>query len=235
MIDRLERDVAEVAAPIPAHAPSPHGHDPQKLPHGISHAAPTGADDLSEAFFQRRRRGAPADPVEFRIRIRRPAAGDAAGTSHRRHRRLEQAALERNSAQFIGHLHRLLGLSREQTRRIVEDPSGEPIVVAAKALSMPTEILQRVLLFLNPAIGHSVSRVFDLSHLFAEITRRPPDIWSRSGAERGRRRVGRQRTSPCIGTTKRVIGVRPPRRRAGPPIRQADATTFCFAAESSFG
>lgn len=176
VIERLKRDVAEVAVPILEHAPSPPGHDvvgknlaPRR---GITHrtTAAGAADELSEAFFS-------AGAAERRLILLNleyvssalpPAMPPAQAIDAIR--RLEQAALERNSAQFIGQLHCLLGLSREQTRRIVEDPSGEPIVVAAKALSMPAEILQRILLFLNPAIGHSVPRVFDLSRLFDEIT-----------------------------------------------------------------
>ena len=54
--------------------------------------------------------------------------------------------------------------------RIARDYSGEPIVVAAKALGMPAAMLQRILLFLNPAVGQSVERVYDLARLYDEIT-----------------------------------------------------------------
>ena len=43
-------------------------------------------------------------------------------------------------------------------------------MVAAKALGMSASALQRVLLFLDPAIGQSVRRVYDLAQLFDEIT-----------------------------------------------------------------
>ena len=51
-----------------------------------------------------------------------------------------------------------------------DDRSGETIVVVAKALAMPSEILQRILLLLNPAIGQSVQRVYDLAQLHEEMT-----------------------------------------------------------------
>jgi hypothetical protein len=67
-------------------------------------------------------------------------------------------------------LERALGIGRELAERIARDPSGEPIVVAAKALGMNGAVLQRVLLFLNPAVGQSVERVYDLARLFDDLT-----------------------------------------------------------------
>ncbi len=57
-----------------------------------------------------------------------------------------------------------------QARRITADDLGEPIVAAAKALNMPRDVLYRVLLFVNPTIGHSVARVHALAALFDEMT-----------------------------------------------------------------
>ena len=48
--------------------------------------------------------------------------------------------------------------------------SGETVVIAAKALLMPPAMLQRILLLLNPVIGQSVARVYELSALYGEIT-----------------------------------------------------------------
>lgn len=84
-------------------------------------------------------------------------------------RRLENAALKRNAGEFSRVLERALGVSWELAMRIARDESGEPLVVAAKALGMSAEMLQRILIFLNPSIGHSVERVFDLANLFNEL------------------------------------------------------------------
>lgn len=84
-------------------------------------------------------------------------------------RRLEAAAMQRNPGEFSRVLERALGIGRPVAERVVRDASGEPLVVAAKALGMPAMVLQRVLLFLNPAIGQSVERVFELSNLYEEI------------------------------------------------------------------
>ena len=43
-------------------------------------------------------------------------------------------------------------------------------MVAAKALGMKAAVLQRILLFLNPAIGQSVERVYDLARLYDELS-----------------------------------------------------------------
>ena len=85
-------------------------------------------------------------------------------------RRLEEAALQRKRSEFARELAQSLRLSIVQARRIAEDNSGEPLVVAAKALGMPADVLQRILLFLNPAIGHSVRRIYDLAQLFQDLT-----------------------------------------------------------------
>src|SRR6185437_6525468 len=83
---------------------------------------------------------------------------------------LENAALQRNTATFARTLQRALGIRSKLAERVVNDASGEPIVVAAKALGMRAAALQRILLFINPHVGQSVARVYDLALLFDEIT-----------------------------------------------------------------
>lgn len=86
-------------------------------------------------------------------------------------RKLERAALSHQPRAFATVMAECLGLSSRLTQELVEDSSGEPIVVLAKALRMPSDILQRVLLFLNPAIGESVKQVYDLATLYDELSR----------------------------------------------------------------
>jgi hypothetical protein len=113
------------------------------------------------------------------------AARKAAPASNDVLRRLENAALQRNVGEFSRTLERALGIGRELAERIVRDASGEPIVVAAKALGMKAAMLQRILLFLNPVVGQSVQRVYDLARLFDEITlasaERMLAIWRQAG------------------------------------------------------
>ncbi|HEY7297679.1 MAG TPA: hypothetical protein VH684_07060 [Xanthobacteraceae bacterium] len=95
--------------------------------------------------------------------------------------RLESAALQHNTDTVIQELQRALGVSRQLARRIVHDDLGEGVVAAAKALAVPTDVLQRILLFMNPRVGQSVERVHNLAGLCGEITpdaaRRLLRIW----------------------------------------------------------
>jgi len=99
-----------------------------------------------------------------------PQADRLAPASPETIRRLENAALARNTAEFTRLLEGALGVPRDIAARVVRDLSGEPIVIAARALGMKADVLQRVLLFLNPVIGQSVQRVYDLARLYDEIT-----------------------------------------------------------------
>jgi uncharacterized protein (DUF2336 family) len=132
-------------------------------------AAPAARNDLLELFFaaksdERRLILTNLDvPAEAAARQPLPATSETI-------RRLESAALQRNPSEFVRMLERALGVSHALAERITRDPSGEPIVVAARALGMSAEVLHRILLLLNPAIGHSVERVYDLARLFDELT-----------------------------------------------------------------
>ncbi len=83
---------------------------------------------------------------------------------------LEASALAGRPRDFIRELEGALGIAQRLAEAIVNDRSGEPLVVAAKALAVPIDVLQRILLFVNPAIGHSVRRVYALTALFDRIS-----------------------------------------------------------------
>jgi hypothetical protein len=85
-------------------------------------------------------------------------------------RRLEATALSRNIGEAVRILEQTFGLSSVQAMRMVQDCSGEPMLVAAKALAMPADMLQRMILFLHPAVGHSVQRIYELAKLYDEMT-----------------------------------------------------------------
>jgi hypothetical protein len=72
----------------------------------------------------------------------------------------------------------------------VGDELGEPIVAAGKAMTLPADVLQRMILFLNPLVGQSVDRVYQLTELYSEISvdaaRRLVAIWRRSDPARVR-------------------------------------------------
>jgi hypothetical protein len=149
--------------------------------------------------------------------------------------RLEAAALQRRPDDFVCEIERALAVTSVDARRIVEDEGGEPLLVAAKALAMPAPVLLRILLFLNPVIGQSVPRVFDLAQLYdrlapeaasriiaslretAPIARRAPHrplLWD-DQADRGRR---------AAAPARRPAGHDPRGEPAAPP-GQRQATT----------
>lgn len=84
---------------------------------------------------------------------------------------LDAAALQGRIGEFIREFERRLALPRSLSERIVNDRSGEPMVVVAKAANIPIAVLQRLLLLINPAVGHSVQRVYDLTDFYHEIDR----------------------------------------------------------------
>jgi len=84
-------------------------------------------------------------------------------------RRLESAALNRNPGEFSRVLERALGVDRDLAEKITADEHGEPIVVAARAIGMKLDVLQRILLFLNPVIGQSAQQIYKLTRLFEEM------------------------------------------------------------------
>jgi hypothetical protein len=125
--------------------------------------------ELGELFFsasseERRLILTNLEPVAAHA-ARRPPAAESEVI-----RRLENAALARNTGEFARMLERALGINIVIAERITRDHFGEPIVVAAKVLGMRAEVLQRILLFLNPVVGQSVQRVYELAQLFDEMT-----------------------------------------------------------------
>ncbi|HML09017.1 MAG TPA: DUF2336 domain-containing protein [Xanthobacteraceae bacterium] len=156
----------------------------------------------------------PADSIGI---VRDPSVGE----------RLEAAALARNPADFARHLARSLQIPREQAARLVADDLGEPVIVAAKALRVPRDVLYRILLFVNPAVGNSVERVHALATLYDEITPRAAEgmiaIWrALPGADRAEVRYqpvtrddeARPRARPASTAQRSPAGARTNDRRS---------------------
>jgi hypothetical protein len=164
------------------------------------------ADELSELFFA-------ASAEERRLILLNlpyatlpPAAPIPGTTALEANHRLELAALEHNGEAFARELERTLAISRAQARRLMDDTSGEPIVVAAVALGMPAAVLQRILLCLNPVVSRSVQRVYDLALLQEEIE---PDTALRLLAIWQASRRTEKKSTPARTTAQ------PPQPRAG--------------------
>jgi len=82
---------------------------------------------------------------------------------------LETAALRRRPEDFVRAIESALKIPAATAQKIVADETGEPVAVVAKALGMASDVLLRIILFLNPAVGHSVERVFALVDLYDQL------------------------------------------------------------------
>ena len=177
------------------------------------------AADRGEAFFA----ATAAGRRELLALIAKDCAGQDAPVGDQPpadFERLDAAVLEGRVGELIREFERTLDLPRSLCERIVNDPLGEPIVVAAAAARMPIAVLQRILLLINPAVSHSVERVFDLTNLYYELDRRAADrlmsLWREAAAPRGeypRRPAGRRRSgaaaAPAAGAVRRARRTHP--------------------------
>jgi hypothetical protein len=104
-------------------------------------------------------------PLRASARIPAPRAKRAVET-------LEMAAFAVDLENFTLELGDSLILPWRVASAIVNDPGGEPLTCAAKALNMPLPVFQRVLLFLKPEFGGSVQTVYRLSRLYERLSER---------------------------------------------------------------
>jgi hypothetical protein len=188
VLERLARDVVEVAGPILEQSPhlrSAEGEtmakaavDAQSIGTDASAAQPAArgagslaaAAELAELFYratapERRLILINLDYAPFSPSHRLP------GVQGMDIWRLEAAALRRESETLTRELERLLGVSATQARRILYDRLGEPIVVAAKALDLSNTVLQCLLPALSLWVGQWADRVHELAQLYREISR----------------------------------------------------------------
>ena len=90
-----------------------------------------------------------------------------AGNEHERiYGRVCAAALHGRVSEFTHEFRQLIDIPQNLCERILNDPTGGPMVVAAKAAGMPIGILQRLLLLAGPGVSHSVQRVYELTELY---------------------------------------------------------------------
>jgi hypothetical protein len=164
-----------LARPItPPAAPAPPPAEVAK-PRAVSalSMAPRDAAEISEMFF-----GADTGdralilhnlataPLRAAPQIHPPRAARAIETLH-------MAAFASDVENFTTELGETLILPAGIAERVVNDPGGEPLACAAKALGMPAKVFQQILLFLNPEIGTSVIAVYRLSRLYDALGERP--------------------------------------------------------------
>jgi Uncharacterised protein conserved in bacteria (DUF2336) len=104
-------------------------------------------------------------PLKASPRIPAPRAARAIET-------LEMAAFAVDVENYTRELGETLIVPWKVASQVVNDPGGEPLACAAKALGMPSPVFQRVLLFLKPEFGTSVHTVYRLSRLYDTLSER---------------------------------------------------------------
>ncbi len=102
----------------------------------------------------------------------RAAARIPAARARRAIETLEMAAFAADVENFTLELGEALILPWRVATQVVNDPGGEPLACAARAVDMPGPVFQRVLLFLKPDIGSSVNTVYRLSRLYDRLSER---------------------------------------------------------------
>jgi Uncharacterised protein conserved in bacteria (DUF2336) len=159
------------AQPIGALPPKPPTEAQLRMASTLS-MQPKDAAEISDMFF-----GAGASEralilhnlsdTPLRASARIPAARAARAIET-----LEMAAFAADVENFTLELGEALILPSRVAAQVVNDPGGEPLACAARALEMPSAVFQRVLLFLNPEFGSSVNRVYRLSRLYDRLSER---------------------------------------------------------------
>jgi hypothetical protein len=133
---------------------------------------PGDASDISEMFFN-------ADTGDRALMLHNLATTPLRPSPHihparaaRAIETLHMAAFAADVENFITELSETLILPAGIAERVVNDPGGEPLACAAKALGMPSVVFQQILLFLNPEVGSSVISVYRLSRLYDVLSER---------------------------------------------------------------
>jgi hypothetical protein len=190
-------EVANEAAPREAAATDTVGEQQQAREPAASIDAAT-ATELNELFFTSTAAERRLILLNLHIADPNPILRNRIASRSGIGQELEASVLIGKREQFSERLAQALRISHEQARRIANDELGEPILVAAKALRLRRDVLYRILMFVNPAVGHSIERVHTLANLYDELAVRSAEgmlaIWQ--SLPTGERAHFGQRTAP---------------------------------------
>jgi uncharacterized protein (DUF2336 family) len=152
-----------------------------------------------------------------RAQLGRPAGPIFAAERERLHE-LELAAVARQPDRFVAILAEALNCDLDLARRIVDDPSGEPLAAALAALGAANEIVVRVLISTDLSAGASYRRIRALARLNNALNRNAAMLViaalrgetsarrrSQSPAEAGFSETSRTRASHPVSRTATVI------------------------------
>jgi hypothetical protein len=160
--------LAPAEAPAPARAPT---ESEQRMAASMS-MQPKDAAEVHEMFFR-------ATSSERALILHnlaetplKAAARIPTGRARRAIETLEMAAFATDAENFTLELGDSLILPARVAAEVVDDPGGEALAVAARALDMPSPVFQRILLFFKEEIGTSVNTVYRLSRLYDRLSER---------------------------------------------------------------
>jgi len=158
-------------APLPAPPAKPLSEAQLRMASNLA-MRPNDAAEISEMFFA-------ANAGERAMILHNlnetPLKASARIPIHRAKRAieiLEMAAFASDAENFALELGEALILPTRIANEVTNDPGGEALACALKALDMPSPVFQRVLLFLNPEFGASVNNVYRISRLYDRLTER---------------------------------------------------------------
>ena len=158
-------------APLPAPPSKPPSEAQLRMASSLA-MRPNDAAEISEMFFA-------ANAGERALILHNlnetPLKASARIPVHRAKRAieiLEMAAFASDIENFALELGEALILPSRIANEVTSDPGGEALACALKALDMPSPVFQRVLLFLNPEFGSSVTNVYRISRLYDRLAER---------------------------------------------------------------
>ena len=161
-----------LSSDIPATLPSAATEQADASPRSTLAMQPKDAAEIHDMFFHANARERAAilhnlgeTPLKPSPRVPEARAARAIET-------LEMAAFASDVESFTIELGESLILPARVAAQVVDDPGGEPLACAARALAMPSAVFQRILLFLKPEMGSSVQTVYRLSRLYDNLSER---------------------------------------------------------------
>lgn len=165
-----------VASPLPAPTPmAPPARIPTEAELRMAASLsmrPTDAADISEMFFA----ASASERAQILHNLQEtPLKAAARIPLHRAARAihiLEMAAFAEDIGNFTLEVGEALILPSRIAAQVVNDPGGEPLACAMRALEMSSAAFQRILMFLNPDAGTQVNYVYRLSRLYDRLSER---------------------------------------------------------------
>jgi hypothetical protein len=246
VLQRLARDLPVVATEVSRHAVlqapasmphagevanEPAAHDPadqqQPAREPAATIEPATAAELNELFFTATAAERRLILLNLHIADPNPILRNRVATRATIGQELEASVLVGKREQFADRLAQALRISHEQARRIANDELGEPILVAAKALRLRRDVLYRILMFVNPAVGHSVERVHTLATFYDALELRSAEgmlaIWQSLPAGE-RAHFGQRSAPPDAASPPRAAAAAPRHAGSSAPNKVRDAS-----------